>query len=154
VTASRSLASALYEGALVRGLLRPGPSSCPEPLDRQSQSPLIMHPDPHGRHRAGVRLQIGILSGFVSEWWPASNRNTWPDSSESAADALRGLDISLPSAVRWLRRRLCVVRTLRDAMLSMAAIDLCVTTSLPLLRQALAPNILSRLPSPVGFRPP
>ena len=32
-----------------------------------------------------VRLQIGILAGFVSEWWPASNRNTWPDSSESAA---------------------------------------------------------------------
>jgi hypothetical protein len=85
VTASRSLASALYEGALVRGLLRPGPEfSCREPLDRQSQSPLIMHPDPHGRHRAGVRLQIGILSGFASEWWPASNRNTWPDSSESA----------------------------------------------------------------------
>ena len=75
-------------------------------------------------------------------------------SVEVAADAVRGLDISLPSAVRWLRRRLCVVRTLRDAMLSMAAIDLCVTTSLPLLRQALAPNILSRLPSPVGFRPP
>jgi hypothetical protein len=42
----------------------------------------------------------------------------------------------------------------RDAMLSIAAIDVCATTSLPLLRHALSPDILSRLPSPVGFRPP
>ena len=75
-------------------------------------------------------------------------------SVELAADALRGLDISLPSAVRWLRRRLCAVRTVRDAMTSMAAIDPCVTTSIPLLRHALSPDILSRLPSPLGFRPP
>lgn len=75
-------------------------------------------------------------------------------SVERAADALRGLDISLPSAVRWLRRRLCAVRTVRDAMSSMAAIDLCVTTSIPVLRHALSADILSQLPSPVGFRPP
>jgi hypothetical protein len=42
----------------------------------------------------------------------------------------------------------------RDAMTSMAAIDPCVTTSIPLLRHALSPDILSRLPSPLGFRPP
>lgn len=75
-------------------------------------------------------------------------------SVELAADALRGLDISLPSAVRWLRRRLCAVRTVRDAMSSIAVIDVCVTASLPLLRHELSPDILSRLPSPVGFRPP
>ena len=75
-------------------------------------------------------------------------------SVELAADALRGLDISLPSAVRWLRRRLCAVRTVRDAMSSIAVIDVCVTASLPLLRHELSPEILSRLPSPVGFRPP
>jgi hypothetical protein len=75
-------------------------------------------------------------------------------SVELAADALRGLDISLSSAVRWLRRRLCAVRTVRDAMSSMAAIDLCVTTSIPALRRALSADILSQLPSPVGFKPP
>lgn len=78
-------------------------------------------------------------------------------SVELAADALRGLDITLPSAVRWLRRRLCAVRAVRDATSSMAftaTIDLCVTTPLPLLRRALSPDILSRLPSPLGFRPP
>lgn len=25
------------------------------------------------------RILIGILAGFIPEWWPASNRNTRPD---------------------------------------------------------------------------
>jgi len=25
------------------------------------------------------RILIGIVAGFISEWWPASNRNFWPD---------------------------------------------------------------------------
>ena len=24
-------------------------------------------------------MLIGILAGFIPEWWPASNRNAWPD---------------------------------------------------------------------------
>jgi DNA replication protein DnaC len=24
-------------------------------------------------------MSIGILAGFIPEWWPASNRNAWPD---------------------------------------------------------------------------
>ena len=78
-------------------------------------------------------------------------------SVEVAAEALRGLDISLPSAVRWLRRRLCAVRAVHDAISSMAfalAIDPRVTTSLPLLRHTLSSDFLSLLPSPLGFRPP
>ena len=38
-------------------------------------------------------------------------------SMEIAADGLRGFDVTLPSAVRWLRRRVTAVQAGRDALL-------------------------------------
>lgn len=37
-------------------------------------------------------------------------------SMETAADALRGLEVTLPSALRWLRRRVRAVEAVADAM--------------------------------------
>jgi hypothetical protein len=36
---------------------------------------------PVGSFRCGQggRLQIGIVAGFISERWPASNRYAWPE---------------------------------------------------------------------------
>jgi hypothetical protein len=42
-------------------------------------------------------------------------------SMEAAADALRGLDVTLPSAVRWLRRRLRAVEAVHGAVSRLAA---------------------------------
>jgi hypothetical protein len=86
-------------------------------------------------------------------------------SIEAAADAARGFDVSLPSAVRWLRRRIRAVREALDAVK-------CVVQKLPAgilatnllrlidcdqghvllrLRSSLSPHILSLIPPPLGF---
>ena len=88
-------------------------------------------------------------------------------SIEAAADALRGLDVTLPSAVRWLRRRMRAVfmavdavtalTTQADVAASKIAFRLCGTPTehgLQKLRVALSPRILSNLPPPLGFRSP
>ena len=86
-------------------------------------------------------------------------------SMEAAADALRGLDVTLPNAVRWLRRR---VRAVREALNAVA----CVTPAMVAdgstsvstialeqghvllgLRRSLAPEMLSLIPMPLGFGP-
>jgi hypothetical protein len=84
-------------------------------------------------------------------------------SMEAAADALRGPEVTLPSAVRWLRRRTQAVKTAlahvmpRTAIGSLAEqpaseIDLDQGCVLLRLRQSLSPEILNRIPPPLGFR--
>jgi len=80
---------------------------------------------------------------------------------EAAADALRGLDIGLPSALRWLRRRISGVRRSIAAAKALAAQ---LTSTLlqhtkgdeaPILcrlRQALPLPVLANIPAPLGFK--
>jgi hypothetical protein len=85
-------------------------------------------------------------------------------SVEAAADVLRP-DITLPSAVRWVRRRLTPVRrallavvTLLpdlftgDARLTAVRLALATPSALVALRTHAAPH-LATLPTPLGFRP-
>jgi hypothetical protein len=85
-------------------------------------------------------------------------------SVEAAADVLRP-EISLPSAVRWIRRRLLPVRlalltvvTLLpdrfpgDARLAAVRAALGTSSALMALRTDVAPH-LAMLPTPLGFRP-
>jgi hypothetical protein len=85
-------------------------------------------------------------------------------SVEAAADVLRP-DITLPSAVRWVRRRLTPVRraliavvTLLpdlftgDARLSAVRVVLATPSALVALRTHAAPH-LAMLPLPLGFHP-
>lgn len=87
-------------------------------------------------------------------------------SIEAAADFLRSVDISLPSAVRWIRRRLHPVRAALLAMFTLlpqifagctpsvgeARRILCTTSALPVLRELSADRIAA-LPPPLGFGP-
>jgi hypothetical protein len=84
-------------------------------------------------------------------------------STEAAADVLRGLDISLPCAVRWLRRRVTAVRASISAAAAIAprwisslmtevTARRCPAPVLLRLRTELAPEILDRLPPPLGFQ--
>src|SRR4051812_45636416 len=79
-------------------------------------------------------------------------------SMEAAADLLRGPDVSLPGAVRWLRRRVRAVRAALDAVSRLVpelpadrpGVDrpglLCR------LRRTLPPAVLADIPAPLGFR--
>lgn len=86
-------------------------------------------------------------------------------SVEAAADVLRP-EITLPSAVRWIRRRLTPVRLalltlvtlwpdrgLGASTLSQTRTRLTTTSALVALR-TLVPDHLEALPTPLGFRPP
>ena len=87
-------------------------------------------------------------------------------SVESAADVLRPIDISLPCAVRWIRRRLQPVRAALFAIFTLmphifagctpsvgeARRILCTTSALPSLRDIVADR-LGVLPPPLGFGP-
>jgi hypothetical protein len=87
-------------------------------------------------------------------------------SMEAAADALRGLDVTLPSALRWLHRRVRAVQAVVDAVSRsvpegsidalargwMAGTDLGRGHVLVGLRRSLSLRLLSRLPAPVGFQ--
>ncbi|AGS25146.1 hypothetical protein REMIM1_PE00104 (plasmid) [Rhizobium etli bv. mimosae str. Mim1] len=77
-------------------------------------------------------------------------------SIEQAADAVRGPDICLPGAVRWLRRRIVAVRKSVAAVGVMApGLSHLVTNemlALTDLRRALAPQLLLDIPVPLGFR--
>lgn len=75
-------------------------------------------------------------------------------SIEAAAASMRDLEISLRSAVRWLRRRLLpvrrAIRTLSEADTTVAlVIDAGFLTRL---RLALDDRVLADLPPPLGFR--
>jgi hypothetical protein len=86
-------------------------------------------------------------------------------SLEACAHALRPEPISLPAALRWVRRRLAAVRTLLSTAVAMlpqllhgcaprlAALRerLGVASALTRLRQTLAPH-LPALAAPLGFR--
>jgi transposase-like protein len=85
-------------------------------------------------------------------------------SVEAAADILRP-DITLPSAVRWIRRRLTPVRRALlaivtlvpdlftgDARLAAVRLALATPSALVALRTHAAPH-LATLPTPVGFHP-
>lgn len=86
-------------------------------------------------------------------------------SIEAVADRLRGPDITLPSAVRWLRRRIRAIRAALHAVTYMVP-DLPIgafasgaatgggsgqTQILLGLRRSLPPPILSCIPAPLGF---
>lgn len=90
-------------------------------------------------------------------------------SVEAAADALRGDDVTLPSGVRWLRRRVRAVQAALDAVsprgqtapptalarCSALQTERAVLDHGPLLlglRRSLSPQVLYTLPVPLGFR--
>lgn len=88
-------------------------------------------------------------------------------SIEAAADALRGPDVTLPSAVRWLRRRVQAVRAALDAVTRAAPpetlIGALVRNPTPWLdsgqghvllglRRSLSPQTLCSIPAPLGFQ--
>ena len=86
-------------------------------------------------------------------------------SMEAAADALRGFDVTLPSAVRWLQRRVRAVGTVLDAVsrlvppTPMVSVDMALGPQDPAqehlllrLRRSLSPQLLSSLPAPLGFQ--
>jgi hypothetical protein len=79
-------------------------------------------------------------------------------SMEAAADTVRGLEVCLPGAVRWLRRRVTAVRrsvaAVRTIAPSLSRQDLAEGKMPPLtqLRRALAPQILHGIPPPLGFQ--
>jgi hypothetical protein len=78
-------------------------------------------------------------------------------SMEAAADLLRGPDITLPSAVRWLRRRVRAVRAGLDAVAHIVpdppagGIDPNQPHLLAQLRRSLAQAVLADIPAPLGF---
>ena len=87
-------------------------------------------------------------------------------SVEAAADALRPPEMSLPSAVRWVRRRLAPVRAALLAIFTLmpqtfagyaatvgeARRILCTPSALVTLRE-IAADRLATLPPPLGFGP-
>jgi len=87
-------------------------------------------------------------------------------SMEAAADAVRGPDVSLPGAIRWLRRRVRAVRAALDAVKrvvqelpigtdatnSARQIDCDQGQVLLRLRSSLSPQILNLIPPPLGFQ--
>ena len=79
-------------------------------------------------------------------------------SMEAAADRLRGPDTTLPSAVRWLRRRVRAVRAGLDAVARIVPYPPVGSRfvsnhphGLIELRHSLAPAILADIPAPLGF---
>jgi len=106
------------------------------------------------------------LSGSLQELEEVVVAAEQAKSQEAAADALR-LDIELPGALRWIRRRLKAVRTALILLLGLFP-DLlagCPPTVngfrqrlgidfvLPALRE-IAQGQLRELPPPLGFKPP
>jgi len=100
----------------------------------------------------------GLLASIEDSITVASSAK----SVEAAADALRGLDVTLPGAVRWLRRRIRAVRaalahvgtaTGMLATESAPGIDLDEGSVLIGLRRSLSPQTLDSIPAPLGFRP-
>ncbi len=86
------------------------------------------------------------------------------DSLEAAADSVRGLEVTLPAATRWLRRRIRAVGAALAfvvyaicvdavAMLSASRVTIDDAGVLLSLRRSLSPLILNSLPAPLGFLP-
>jgi hypothetical protein len=105
--------------------------------------------------------------GTLAEIEEAVHRAEQARSLEVAADALRREDITLPSAIRWLRRRVRLVHTLLQVVIGMwPALFLGCPPRVGAVRallgheavlralRAIAQPNLSALPRPLGFRPP
>lgn len=85
-------------------------------------------------------------------------------SLEAVADTLRGFEVTLPSALRWLRRRIRAVQDALDAVSRLAlpavpggdeGLQLASgqASVLLALRRSLSAQCLGRLPAPLGFLP-
>ena len=88
-------------------------------------------------------------------------------SIEAAADVLRGPEVTLPGAVRWLRRRVQTVRTALDTITYVGLMAPSDATGgdwarrighehgsvLVALRRSFPAPVLSRIPAPLGFAP-
>jgi hypothetical protein len=77
-------------------------------------------------------------------------------SLEAAADLLRGPDVGLPGAIRWLRRRVQSVRAALAAVTRLApmppvGIDVDERHFLRKLRRSLPATVLATVPAPLGF---
>ncbi len=124
---------------------------CPE-----SGKTFSLLPDCLASHFSGDLAKVEDAVGFVEK----------SKSIEAAADALRPPEISLPSAVRWVRRRLFPVRTALRAIFTLmpqmfagyvptvfeARRILGATSALLSLRE-IASDRLATLPPPLGFGP-
>ena len=108
-------------------------------------------------------LAVG-LSGLLAAVDDSITVATSAKSMEAAADALRGPDVTLPSAVRWLRRRIRAVRTALAHVTPEMVVGAPARESAPQidpdkgrvllgLRRSLSPQILNSIPAPLGFRP-
>lgn len=102
----------------------------------------------------------GLLAAIEDSITVASSAK----SMEAAADALRGPDVTLPGAVRWLRRRIRAVRTALAYVAPEMVIGASARGSAPEiarasgrvllgLRRSLSPQILNSIPAPLGFKP-
>lgn len=103
------------------------------------------------------------LSGLLASIEDSITVASSATSMEAAADTLRGPDVTLPGAVRWLRRRIRAVRTAlahvapevvigAPAKEAAPEIDLDKGGVLLSLRRSLSPQILNRIPAPLGFK--
>jgi hypothetical protein len=77
-------------------------------------------------------------------------------SAEAAADLVRGPEVTLPGAIRWLRRRVQAVRTGIAAVANLMPelpvnIGIGQTGFLRALRRSLPMTVLSCVPAPLGF---
>jgi hypothetical protein len=77
-------------------------------------------------------------------------------SMEAAADLVRGPEVTLPGAIRWLRRRVRAVRigiaTVFDLMPELPGnVGIDETDFLRALRQSLPMTVLTYIPAPLGF---
>jgi hypothetical protein len=80
-------------------------------------------------------------------------------SVEAAADLLRGPDVGLPGAIRWLRRRVQSVRAALAAVTRLVpmppvGIDIDERHFLRTLRRSLPTTVLANIPAPLGFEEP
>ncbi len=102
----------------------------------------------------------GLLAAIEDSITVASSAK----SMEAAADALRGPDVTLPGAVRWLRRRIRGVQAALAYVAPEMVIGAPASRSMPEiaradgrvllgLRRSLSPQILNSIPAPLGFKP-
>jgi hypothetical protein len=107
------------------------------------------------------------LPGLLTSIEAAAVEAKLAASMEAAADTLRGFEVTLPSALRWLRRRVRAVQAALEAVSRLVPqrfgralasdptlwIELGQGCALLDLRRSLAPHLLHRLPAPLGFLP-
>ena len=107
------------------------------------------------------------LPGLLTDIEIAAAESRTARSMEAAADRLRGFEVTLPSALRWLRRRVRAVEVAFEAVSRLAhpaAVTVLASSStlrpvpgakdvLLGLRRSLSSQLLHSLPVPLGFRP-